>query len=303
MSEQHENKRAHDKRIEIKNGSFIDKLSEMAEIRARRSKSKGEADPYVLRTPRDYENSKVDYPNVSLLDRPLDMPGPVRRGMLLFLAAAALIGSFFLFRYFDVVVNAPAREAAQVVENTQRTVPYNLPVLLDLMPLTDTEIMAQLKGSGDTLFERTAIGTDPDGGFQVVRLPEGVSIADAAALYLSGLDNVSAAAASRLLNGAWDLTVTREAPSNLFLRYADFASGSIESAIQNALLAEDLEAEDETESGIDESGNTFAAGAISRDGAVYSWRISVIALSEVYSLKGLPEDALYVGIRMTQPTE
>lgn len=303
MSEQHGNKREHRKHIEIKESSLIDKLSDIAASRARRAEAKGESDPYAFHTPHSYENSKIDYPNIDLLNRPLDMPGPVRKGLLIFLAAAALIGGIFLVRYFDVVINAPAREEAQVIENTTRVVPYNLPVLLDLAPLSDADMMAQLNASGDTLFERTPIGTNENGGFQVVRLPEGVTVTDAAALYLTGLDNASASSVSRLLNGAWDLTVTREAPYNLFLRYADFSSGSIENAIQNALLTEELEALEETESGIDDSGNTFVAGTVDHDGVSYAWRVSVIALSEVYAVTGLPEDALYVGIRMTEVTE
>ncbi len=298
MSEQHANKHKH---IEIKNSSFIDKLSDLAETSMRRAKERDEADPYTSRMPHSYENGKIDYPNVALLNRPLDLPRSIRKGLLIFLAAAVLIGGIILFRYFDVVVNAPAREKAQVAENTTRVVPYNLPVLLDLMPLSDAEMMEQLKTSGDTLFERTPIGTNESGGFQVVRLPEGVSVADAAAMYLSGLNNISASSASLLLNGAWDLTVTREAPYNLFLRYADFSSGSIESAIQSALLAESLEAQnEESERGVDDSGNTYVTSTATRDGVSCTWRVSVIALSEVYDIEGLPEDSLYVGIRMTQ---
>ena len=296
MSEQRKNKS-----IEIKNGSFIDKMNDMVRSKSGEGNGKGSEDPYAFRAPRGREGGKIAYPNVGLLDRPLDMPGAVRKGLIAFLAAAALIGGVFLFRYFDVVVNAPAREEAQVIENTTRTVAYNLPVLLDLMPESDTAMLDQLKASGDTLFERTPIGTDAKGGFQVVRLPEGVSLADAAALYLTGLEKVSASSASHLLNGAWDLTVTREAPYNLFLRYADFSSGSIENAIQNALVAEGLETQDGVESDVDDSGNTYVTGTV-EDGS-YTWRISVISLSEVYDIKGLPDDALYVGIRMTQNVE
>lgn len=300
MSDQRDKRHKH---ITIKENSFLDKLSGIAESAQQRSKQRDAADAYTLHTPRGYENTKIDYPDVSVLGRPLDMPHSVRSGLLIFLAVAAVIGAIFLFRYFDVVVNAPAREAAQVTENVTRHVPYNLPVLLDLMPQSDAEIMESLSSSNETLFERTPIGTNESGGFQVIRLPEDVSIADAAAIYLAGIDKASAASASRLLNGAWNLSVTREAPYSISLRYADFSSGSIENAIQNALLAENLEVEEESESGVDDSGNTYVTGLVDRNGTAYQWRVSVIPLSEVYEIKGLPEDSLYVGIRMTESSE
>lgn len=287
------------KRIEIKESSLADRLSDIAESTQRRSRVRDDADPYTSRFPHSYENGKIDYPNVSVLNRPLDLPSSIRKGLIVFLALAAVIGAIFLFRYFDAVVGAPAREKAEVSENLSRKVDYGLPMLVDLAGLDDEQIMAQLSATGDTLFERTPIGTDPAGGFQVVKLPTGVTVADAAAMYLTGLDHISAANASRLLNGAWDLTVTREAPANLFLRYADFSSGSIEAAIQSALSSEGLDQAPETESGVDDAGNTFAAGTIEHDGESYSWRVSVIALSEVYDIDGLPSDSLYVGIRLT----
>lgn len=300
MSDQRDKKHKH---ITIKESSFLDKLSGIAESAQQRSKKRDAADAYTLHTPQGYENTKIDYPDVSVLSRPLDMPRSIRSGLLIFLAVAAVIGAIFLFRYFDVVVNAPAREAAQVTENVTRHVPYNLPILFDLMPKSDTEIMETLSASNETLFERTPIGTNENGGFQVIRLPEGVSIADAAAIYLAGIDKTGAASASRLLNGAWNLSVTREAPYSISLRYADFSSGSIENAIQNALLAEDLEVEEESDSGVDESGNTYVTGLVNRNGTAYEWRVSVIPLSEVYEIKGLPDDSLYVGIRMTETDE
>lgn len=301
MSDQRDN---HHKHIAIERNSFRDKLNDLADSTQRRSKRREDADPYASRTIRGYENTKIDYPDASVLSRPLDLPHSIRNGLLIFLGIAAVIGAIILFRYFDVVVSAPAREAAQVTENVKRHVPYNLPILLDLMPESDAEMMETLSASGDTLFERTPIGTNENGGFQVVKLPEDVSVADAAAIYLAGIDKTSAASASRLLNGAWNLTVTREAPYSVSLRYADFSSGSIENAIQSALLAEDLASEGENaESGVDDSGNTYVTGSVPIDGVTYQWRVSVIPLSEVYDIKGLPDDSLYVGIRLTETDE
>ena len=50
-----------------------------------------------------------------------------------------------------------------------------------------------------------------------------------------------------------------------------------------------------SETAVDEAGNTFRTGSIDVNGTTYSWRVSAIALSEVYSISGLPESATYVG--------
>ena len=58
-------------------------------------------------------------------------------------------------------------------------------------------------------------------------------------------------------------------------------------------------AEVTVESGVDDAGNTFQTGTIDVDGTTYAWRVSAIALSSVYDITGLPDTAVYVGVRMT----
>ena len=41
------------------------------------------------------------------------------------------------------------------------------------------------------------------------------------------------------------------------------------------------------------------SGTVEANGGAYNWRVSAIALSEVYDIAGLPDTAIYVGIRMT----
>ena len=110
---------------------------------------------------------------------------------------------------------------------------------------------------------------------------------------------LSAGDAVKLLKGAWTLTVSRTAGDDLRLRYADFASGTIEKAVQRAMQVEGLENAEVTDSGVDDSGNTYQAGVVSTDNGTYNWRVSVIELDEVYDISGLPNTAFYVGIRFT----
>lgn len=241
----------------------------------------------------------VRYLDGSVLSRPLDMPAGVRRGALVGLIIAAVIGAIFLFTYFDTIVNAPARERETVNENIAREVSYDIPNIASLMPLDDASIMSTLQATGATLYERTPVGSLPTGGFEVIKLPADVTLADAGVMYLSGIDNLSAADASRLLKGSWDLTVTRDGGYNINVRYAEFGAETVDDAVQIALESQGLTNDNLADTGVDDSGNTYATGTIEVDGASYTWRISALALTEVYSITGLPENSFYVGIRVT----
>ena len=65
------------------------------------------------------------------------------------------------------------------------------------------------------------------------------------------------------------------------------------------MQAEGLENAKVTDSGVDDSGNTYQAGTVKSDGEKYTWRVSVIDLSEVYDISGLPNTAFFVGIRFS----
>lgn len=276
------------------------KAAEFAESMRSRARWKREHDPYASETPAGFENENIRYLDARPLTRPLDIPEPVVKGTRIFLIAAIIVGALMLFWYFDTVVNAASREAAQTRENASRNVALDLPVLADLADLDDEDIMAVLTASGATLYEKTPIGSLAEGGFEVVKLPEGVSLLDAGASYAAGLDRISAANATRLLNGAWMLQVIRNtANSELYVGYADFHSGDAQQAIQQARSAEGWLASEVADSGVDDQGNTYCAGVVDTAAGECSWRVSVVPLSSMYKIKNMPEDALYVGMRLT----
>ncbi len=247
----------------------------------------------TARTP----DAKVLYPNVDVLKRPLDPPSPVRRGIALMFIVAALIGAAFLAWYFDGVVNEPQRQEQEMADNLSQDIAYDLPQLYPLMALDDAAILGTFQEAGLSVFEMPA--KENSTVWQVIKLPAGVSAAEAGAIYLSGVDKVGAADAARLLNGAWDLKVDRENGVNMVLHFADFKSKSVDAAVQAAIAAEGLTDSSIEKSGEDESGNTYTMGTITGDTGTYSWRVSAIPLSEIYAINGLPEDAVYVGVRMT----
>ena len=141
------------------------------------------------------------------------------------------------------------------------------------------------------------MGTNPEGGFEVIKLPADLTVEEAGLMYMTGIDKLSAADAVRLLKGAWTLDVSRKAGESIRLRYADFDSGTIEKAVQGAMQAEGLESAEITDNGVDDSGNTFQAGTVATDSGTYNWRVSAIELSEMYDISGLPNTAFFVGIR------
>ena len=85
------------------------------------------------------------------------------------------------------------------------------------------------------------------------------------------------------------------------VRYADFSSSSLEAAIQSAIAAEGFDTTTISSNGIDtdEVGNMFEAGTVDIEDTTYTWRVSATALSDKYDIKGLPDTAAYVGIRLT----
>ncbi|KAB1650921.1 teichoic acid transporter [Adlercreutzia muris] len=239
----------------------------------------------------------VRYHDGAELSRPLEMPVRVKAVMLAAMAVAAVASGLFLSKYFDQVMNEPLRQQEALQENLAREVSYDLPSLAALMPLDDEAMMASLTEAGYTLYERTPVGTNPEGGFEVIKLPADLTVEEAGLMYMTGIDKLSAADAVRLLKGAWTLDVSRKAGESIRLRYADFDSGTIEKAVQGAMQAEGLESAEITDNGVDDSGNTFQAGTVATDSGTYNWRVSAIELSEMYDISGLPNTAFFVGIR------
>lgn len=239
----------------------------------------------------------VSYLNGDALEANFELPRPVRLRALLIVLAAIILGAAFLFVYFDQIVNAPAREQEAVQESLSKQASFDFPLLSELLPLSDADIMAALSATGETLFEKTPVGSGSS--FEVIKLPSDVSLADAGAMYLTGISKLSPSQAVKLLNGSWDLDVNREKGMNMSLHYADFVSGSAENAVQAALQAQGLDTASITDSGVDGSGNVYSSGNLVIGDATYAWKVSSVPLADVYEIPGVPESAAYVGVRFT----
>ena len=104
-----------------------------------------------------------------------------------------------------------------------------------------------------------------------------------------------------MLNGGWRVTMDLTNYQDFRIRYADFQATTIEEAILNAVHNQGFDGDgcEMTKEGVDESGNTFKSGTIDIDDETYFWRVSAVKFNDAYSIKGMPDTAIYVGIRMT----
>ncbi len=268
-----------------------------------------------------YENENIHYQDAEVLSRPLNMPPTVRAIVIVALVVAAFIGAIMIWWYVDTVFNSSVREQEALEENLSREVIRNVPDLISFMSMDDEQIMSALNEEGNSYYEVTPLGTLSEGGFEIAKLPDDLSADDMAAMYLRGISKLSASEAVQLLNGSWDLTISRNDGTDIYLTYADFSSRSLESALQKAINEVGLQDEEIAESGEDASGNTYATGTIERvieqeptyddeyyyyydddeeevESEIYTWRISVIDLTEIYDISGLPDNSYYVGIRL-----
>lgn len=209
---------------------------------------------------------------------------------------ALLIGCIFAYKAVDATILSQQRSVEQMQANVTRKVKYNTPKLPNYIQKKDDSIVSALKEKKYKLYFITESTGD---GFDLVKFPGDMNKDEAEALFLEGIDNLSPADAGMLLNGMWRFTVDRSGTADMKIRYADFKSGSVESAIQEAVEYQGFANAKVTDTGTDASGNTYQEGTITINKKKYTWRVSALPLSEVYAVD-LPENAVYVGIRLTK---
>lgn len=245
----------------------------------------------------------VRYLDDSGLIRPFTMQKPHIALMGVFIIVAALIGGYLLFSTISHVQGKAIRDQAALEQNLTREVPYDLPLLPAIIEIEDNETLKQsFIDAGHTIYDMTNEDEAAAGNLRIIKLPPEISELDAVAILRGeGVSELSAIKAALLLNGSWTLEVRRSEGLTMRVTYTDFASHDIETAIQKALMTEGFDPDTifEDGAGVDDIGNTYRSGTITINDTEYIWRVSAIDFSNVYDISGMPEDAVYVGIRLT----
>lgn len=246
------------------------------------------------------ETVGVVYPDGSSLLKP-QHPTPAAQAIIaVLLVIAAIIGGLFLWRFIDAVYYATAREEATVQTNLAREVSLDLPNVASYITYDDASLAQTFADSGYNVYEISSSSSDSSDNLDLLKLPNDVSPIEGAALYAQGISNLSASDASRLLNGSWRFTVSRGSQTSMQVRYVDFTAGNLEAAAGAAMASQGYDDAWVTSSGVDESGNLLREGTLTlADGRTASWRVAAIELEHVYDISGIPDSAVYVGIRVT----
>lgn len=241
----------------------------------------------------------VKYMDVEALNRPLTLPRKRLPFVIAFGVIALVIGVYLAMQLLGSTMHVAQRAAASVEENLARDVTMDLPALSGYAGMDAAGIKAAVDGLGFNVYTAS---TDEDiaaGNLDMVKLPSDVSVEEGAMYYLQGIGNLDAPDAALLLNGSWRLQLDSSEGHNLSLRYADFDSGSLDTAVEAAIQAQGFDSAAASELEVDEVGNSFRSGTVDANGSTYNWRVSAIALSSVYDIAGLPDTAIYVGVRVT----
>ena len=244
------------------------------------------------------KRGNISYLDGTPLSRPFDMPRAQRIIALVIVAVAVVIGFALVNNLVIARFQAAADEEKAVIENLARGSSIEtIPNVASLIGLDNDGIKAAFAESGYTIYDATKQDDSTD--MVLYRIPPDMDLSEAAVLYGRGVGSLDAADASRLLNGSWYFAVDRVNGTSMVVRYADFTSGDPEVAVHDAIAKEGFSAESITDSGVDDSGNTYSMGTLDAGGTTCTWKVSALPLKEMYSIAGLPENACYVGVRVT----
>lgn len=249
---------------------------------------------------REYTDRRgaVAYLDGAKLARPTKMPPMQRVIALVILAAAIIIGGIIVNNFVISKWRESVNAEQTIADNLAREASIeSVPVMTGLIKLDNDAVKATLEAAGNRLYDASA--TDNSSDMVLYRIPLDMSASDVASLYVKGLGTLTAQQASKLLNGSWYFAVDRVGSPSMVVRYADFKNSDPQAAIQAAVKKQGFDVSTATDSGVDESGNTFMTGTVDVDGAQCTWKVSSLPLKEVYSISGLPESACYVGVRVS----
>ena len=248
---------------------------------------------------RDYTRAEgdVNYLDGTPLRRPIKMPLGQRLIALVIVVVGIIIGAMLVNNYVIQRWQQNAAIEQAIIDNLAREASAeSVPNMASVIHLDNDAIRASFDEAGYKYFDMSE--TDESNDLVLYKMPNDMTVAEGADLYRSGVGTLSAVEASRLLTGGWYFAVDRAGGTSMVVRYVDFTTGDPKTAVQNAVTKQGFDTSGITESGVDESDNTFSTGTVTADDQTCTWRVSALPLKDIYSITGLPEDACYVGVRI-----
>lgn len=240
----------------------------------------------------------VEYLDGRALARPFKMPWTQRFMALGFIIIGVIIGLYILNTTVISSIQANINAEKNIATNLEREASITtIPSMSALINMDDEAIKNSFAEQGYQVYDASALYDSND--MTLYKIPSDMSLTEASALYTKGMGALDAVQATKLLNGSWLFSTDRVNGTSMVTRYADFTTSDPDTAVRNALEKEGFDPNLVTDSGIDESGNTFNIGSLDADGTLCSWKISALPLTDMYSITGLPENACYVGVRVT----
>jgi hypothetical protein len=186
-------------------------------------------------------------------------------------------------------------------EQTRSAIDEGLPLLKDIVWWTFDDILETYTERGDTLFvNERYIADAPDytaSGKEIVRMPTDTTEEQIQGFYEGKYNAYDIEELQTLFNGAWTLDVTHgDKGEFLRARYVNLAAKSIEHEMDHLQQLQGLTGDGVTlmGSGVDDRGNSYIEGSRTDDEATIYWRIAACPFDEVYSLKALPDTAVYI---------
>jgi len=257
-------------------------------------------DKFFYANRREYtvREGNVAYLDGSPLKRPFNMPVAQKIIALVIVVAALVIGLLFVNNTILASIRSTQQAEQRVADNLARQAAIEtVPQLSSVVLAEDDAIRAAFDQAGYKTYDASSLSES--GNLVLWRLPDDMSLEEAALMISQGINRLDAEQGSKLLNGSWEFELDRVNGTSAAIHYVDFSTGDPQVAIRNALEAEKFDVNSVGESGVDESGNNYSKGSIEIDGHPCTWSIHAIPLSDMYSISGLPEDACYVGVRIT----
>lgn len=239
----------------------------------------------------------IAYLDASGLRRPFTMPMAQRIIAAIIVVIAIIIGYTAIDRtLLDSYRQAEAFQTSIESNLAREASIETLPNMPGVMPLDNETTVASFTDAGIEVVDLTSLNDSYD--MMVCKVPSGMTAEETSDMYAKGIGALDAVEATKLLNGSWMLTADRE-NGTMVVRYVDFKTSDPQIAVQNAIAKEGFDAATITETGVDDSGNTYSLGTVETEGGTCIWKASALPFDDIYSISGMPEGACYVGVRLT----